>query len=132
MHPREKRIPIDQCVERKLYKLHARNIKIGVYIREPKHGGGEWYHFYGIRTKFGSRFIDAENHWDAQEFASCAPLEEIGECPEGIPVEYGSKELFEWLEAKEKELGLTDESSEKWKMQLFEEELAERKKNRQP
>ena len=132
MHPRENRIKIEDCQPGKLYKLHARNIKIGVYKREPMHGGGEWFHFYGIRTKFGSRFIDAENHWDAKEFATCAPLEEIGECPEGILIEYGSKELFEWLEAKEKELGLTDEAHESWKQKLWEEELAERKKNRQP
>jgi hypothetical protein len=125
----EKRIPIEQCVERKVYKLHARNIKIGVYVREPKYGGGEWFHFYGIRTKFGSRFIDAENHWDGKEFASCCPLEEIGELPADINIE-DREALFNWLDAKEKEVWPTDEAWHEWKEKLWEEEMSARRAQR--
>lgn len=134
---RDKRIPIEKCVNRKLYKLLARNIKIGVYQREPKHPSvatpesPEWYHFYGIREKFGNRFVDAENHWDAKEFASCCPMEEIGELPDHISIadHGGGKELFDWLEAKEKELGLTAEEYHKWREKIYQEDLAERKQN---
>jgi hypothetical protein len=134
---RDKRIPIEQCVNGKLYKLLARNIKIGVYKREPKHPdvatpeSSEWFFFYGIRTKFGSRFIDAENHWDAKEFASCCPMEEIGELPAHIDISEarGNTELFEWLEAKEKELGLTDEEFHKWRESIYQADLIERKSN---
>ncbi len=100
----EKLIPIDQCVNRKLYRVQARNIKIGVYFREPhKYDDGEWYSFYGIRTKFGKQFIDSEDHWDAKEFATCKPLEVIGELPEDIDIK-DSDALMAWLETKEAEL----------------------------
>lgn len=97
-------IPLPECQERKLYRLFARNIRIGVF--HPEQG------FIGIRTKFGSRFLDSENHWDAPEFATAKPLEVIGELPPEIrcsqfAVEPGygksNNELFAWLEQQEKE-----------------------------
>jgi hypothetical protein len=123
MHPRENRIKLEACEHGKLYKLHARNIKIGIWCAETQS-------FIGIRTKFGSRFLDGEHHWDAPEFATASPLEVIGEVPSEMVVDkhyYGSNVIFEWLDTKEKELGLTDENHEAWKMKLWEEELAERK-----
>lgn len=89
--------------------------------------------FIGIRTKFGSRFLDDEHHWDAPEFATASPLEIIGEIPSDIVIDknyYGSDIIFQWLDAKEKELGFSDEATEKWKLELFQAELEERKKTR--
>lgn len=126
MHPRDNRIKLEDCQHGKLYKLHARNIKIGVWCAETQS-------FIGIRTKFGSRFLDDEHHWDAPEFATASPLEIIGEIPSDIVIDknyYGSDIIFQWLDAKEKELGFSDEATEKWKLELFQAELDERKKTR--
>ncbi len=128
MHPREKRIPIDQCVERKVYRVWARNIKIGVFLKSKRFNDSDWFGFYGIREKFGSRFIDSENHWDAPEFATCCPLEVICDLPADIEIGGDNKALFEWMDAKEKELGLTDQAWGEWKMKLFQAELDARKK----
>ena len=40
--------------------------------------------YYGIREKFGSRYIFMEYHWDAPSFATARPLEDLGPLPEGI------------------------------------------------
>ena len=47
---------MEQCVKGRVYKLWCRNLSIGVY--DGKEG------FIGIRTKFGSRYLDTEYHWD--------------------------------------------------------------------
>lgn len=131
MHPRDKRIPIDQCEDRKVYRVWARNIKIGVYLKgKREYDGSDWFGFYGIREKFGSRFIDSENHWDAPDFATCCPIEVICNLPSDIEIGGDNKALFEWMDAKERELGLTDQAWGEWKMQLFQQELEERKKQK--
>jgi hypothetical protein len=135
MHPRDNRIPIAQCEDRKVYRVWARNIKIGVYLKGKREfNGSDWFGFYGIREKFGSRFIDSENHWDAPDFATCCPIEVICDLPSDINITEGegSEELFKWLDAKEQELGLTDQVWGEWKMKLFQDELASRKKDKQP
>ena len=53
-------ISIDQCENRRLYKLDSRNLSYGVY-RASSRG------FIGIRTKFGDRFLFEEYHWDTGE-----------------------------------------------------------------
>ena len=55
-----KSIPIKQCENRRLYKIDSRNLKYGVY-RADTQG------FIGVRTKFSSRFLFEENHWDTGE-----------------------------------------------------------------
>jgi len=105
MHPRDNRIKIEDCQHGKLYKLSARNIKIGVWNDKSKS-------FIGIRTKFGNKFLDDENHYDDLKFATASPLEIIGELPADIVLEenyYNDGLLFQWLELKEKELGIYDE-----------------------
>lgn len=49
-------IPMKECVARRLYRIVCRNLSYGIYD-----GKGS---FIGIRTKFGSRFLDSESHWD--------------------------------------------------------------------
>ena len=125
MHPRDKRIPIEQCEDGKVYRVWARNIKIGVYFKSTrKFDGSDWNGFYGIREKFGSRFIDSENHWDGVCNATCCPIEVICDLPSTIDIKegHGSEELFAWLDAKEKELGLTDQAWNEWKVSLFQSE----------
>lgn len=68
-------LPLEACVDRQLYRLHSRNLAIGVYSAASRS-------FYGIRTKFGQRFVDDEYHWDASTVHGTAkPLEPLGEAP---------------------------------------------------
>ena len=47
---------ISECVKGRLYKIRARNFRLGVY------DGNEG--FIGLREKFGSVFLDTEYHYD--------------------------------------------------------------------
>lgn len=64
----EHRIPIEECIARHVYRIHARNLKIGVFNGVSG--------FYGIRTKFDSQFIDCEAHFDRD--GTVYPLEDLG------------------------------------------------------
>ena len=50
------KIPLEQCVRGRVYEIRSRNLAVGVY--DGKCG------FIGIRTKFGSRYLFTEYHWD--------------------------------------------------------------------
>jgi hypothetical protein len=50
------RVPISECVPRRLYRLKCRNLTLGVY--DGNQG------FIGIREKFSSKFLFTEYHWD--------------------------------------------------------------------
>jgi len=54
--PRDTLPLIKDCEFRRIYKLECRNLKYGVF--DGKDG------FIGIRTKFKSRFLFREYHWD--------------------------------------------------------------------
>jgi len=68
-------IPMDQCVRGRLYRFRARNFEIGVY--DGKQG------FIGIRTKFGSRYLATEYHWDqGAPFGTVREVVDTGvDCP---------------------------------------------------
>lgn len=92
-----------------LYRLNARNIRMGVFIPgaavpegEGRANLGNKAHFIGIRTKFGSRFLDKEFHYDADpHFGTAEPLEDIAVCPlQNLEEE---QPLFDWLEQMENE-----------------------------
>lgn len=51
-------IPLEELEVGAAYELEARNIHIGIW------DGKE---FYGIRYKFGDRFIDSEIHYDLDD-----------------------------------------------------------------
>jgi hypothetical protein len=64
-------IAMTDCVERAIYRLSSRNLSVGVYNGK----GG----FIGIRTKFGSRYLDTEYHRDTgAPFGTVTPFERIG------------------------------------------------------
>lgn len=50
------RVPIDACIQGRLYKINCRNLSLGVY--DGNQG------FIGIRQKFNSKFLFTEYHWD--------------------------------------------------------------------
>lgn len=66
-----KLIPIKDCIKRRVYKLDCRNLSHGVYNGDCE--------FIGIRTKFGSRFLFAEVHYDASDmFGTVRRMEDTG------------------------------------------------------
>lgn len=70
-------IPFDQLVKGNVYKLNSRNLRIGVF--DGKKG------FIGIRTKFGSRFLDTEIEWDQdQHYGTARAVELIGSIPKEV------------------------------------------------
>ena len=85
-------IALRDCEHRRLYRLDARQLTYGVF---DKNMGG----FIGIRKKFDKRFLDSENHWECEKFATAKPLEALGMLPEGIECsESNNPTLFEWLD----------------------------------
>jgi hypothetical protein len=111
----EKYLPIQDCKHGYLYEIDSRNLRLGVYNENTKS-------FYGIRYKFGDRFIDDEFHWDLNEpYGTCKPIRELEVCPieftgelspiaEGEYKEHSIKwrhqkitnydQLFNWLDQK--------------------------------
>lgn len=86
-------IPLDSCVHGHAYRLRARNFRVGVYDSGEKG-------FLGVRTKWGSQFLDTEYHYDASEgFGTACPLEDLGPVPEGTEVSRNAQ-LLEWLKAR--------------------------------
>jgi hypothetical protein len=70
-------IKLDQLGRGKVYRLKSRNLAYGVWNGTNS--------FIGIRTKFGSRFLDEEIHWDLDEnHGTALALEELGAIPESI------------------------------------------------
>lgn len=64
-------IGLTQCKKRRIYKLISRNLSFGVFDGDTI--------FIGIRTKFGRRFLDTENHWDiGPPFGTVRPEEDTG------------------------------------------------------
>lgn len=87
----DRTIALADCVERGLYRLHSRNLVLGVYV-----GDGL---FVGIREKFGSRYLDTELH--PERGGTARPIDRVSiDAPAGIPLLGGwgsSKVLFDFL-----------------------------------
>lgn len=71
---------IENLIKGRIYLLQCRNLSFGVWDGDKG--------FIGIRTKFGSRFLFTELHWDAdQNFGTVAHAVDIGlDIPENIDV----------------------------------------------
>lgn len=80
-----KRIRLEDCKHRGLYRLRSRNLAIGVF-NEKSQG------FCGIREKFGSRYVFEEYHVDYDgPYKTAAPMELL---PEELPAELEPIEHF--------------------------------------
>lgn len=97
-------IPLSNCVDRGLYRIDSRNLSFGVFKKENSG-------FIGIRLKFNFEFLFTEYHWDTGEpFGTVKPIEYIEACPiENLKESEANKELFNWLEQKEKEHAKKDD-----------------------
>jgi hypothetical protein len=97
-HPTPDMIPLADCKPRWLYYIASRNLSMGVYSPDDKG-------FIGIRTKFGSRFLATEYHWDTGEpYGTAIPYEALEQIPDDIELSLSNdKKLREWmLEAEER------------------------------
>ena len=77
-------IPIYKCKDGFVYRLDARNLKYGIWLK----GKGVWVKaegvFRGLRRKFGETFLDTEYHWDeGPPHGTAKPIEEIEEFSRG-------------------------------------------------
>lgn len=64
------RITLAACVDRQVYRVHSRNLDPHCVFSAADRG------FFGIRTKWGTRFIDIEYHVDLgrEGFGTAMPL----------------------------------------------------------
>jgi hypothetical protein len=68
-------IPLEKCKHGHLYRIHSRNLELGVFNERTKG-------FVGIREKFWKLYLFTEYHADTgAPFGTVHPLEEIEECP---------------------------------------------------
>lgn len=90
--PKSDMIPLPACKSRWLYAIMSRNLSMGVYNQESRG-------FIGIRTKFGTRFLDTEFHWDTGEpFGTAIPYAALEQVPDDIELsDFNNKKLWEWL-----------------------------------
>jgi len=72
-------LKLDECQIRAVYRVHSRNLTFGAF------DGNDG--FVGIRTKFNSRFLFTEYHYNALAFATVRPLEKVGEVPASISLD---------------------------------------------
>lgn len=80
-HGCQKTNPLSECEVGKVYKLHSRNLLVGVF--DGHHG------LIGIREKFYDFYLDTEYHFDINQIVGTAhPLELIGEIvqQDGLPL----------------------------------------------
>lgn len=74
-------IPKSECKHGYLYRIHSRNLILGVFNELT---GG----FIGLRSKFGDIYAFEEFHWDnGPPYGTVKPIEELEKLPEGIEVE---------------------------------------------
>lgn len=82
---------IEDCIHNGFYHVGARNFYFGVFNKENGF-------FYGIRHKFGIRFIDQELHWDLNEkFGTAKPIEFIKICPID-DINAFDREMDDWMQ----------------------------------
>ena len=97
---RNPNLPVmDQLIKGRIYKIECRNLACGVW--NGVNG------FTGIRTKFGSRFLFTEYHWDYSEhIGTVYNAEDTGV---DIPNDLDLKE----------DLGVKDQTTDKWLERKF-------------
>jgi len=67
------RVPIAECVLRRLYKVKARSLDGEFAVYDGQEG------FVGLRVKFGAKFLSREFHWDqGPPFGTVFKLEDTG------------------------------------------------------
>lgn len=96
-----KYIEHEECIHGCLYKLHSRNLSIGIFNSNDNS-------FTGIRRKFTLEFLDHEIHYDCNQtygtvkpllFLEVSPFNSIIDFKNLTTTEYN--QIFEYLKEKE-------------------------------
>jgi len=91
-------LKMGQCERGVVYRIHSRNLAIGVYDGK----GG----FVGLREKFGRTYLFTEFHHDTgAPYGTVHPLEKIGVLPDGV-------EILEHVEVIERECSCAHPSAD--------------------
>lgn len=86
-------IPLSECKHGHGYWLDSRNLCYGVFDENTKG-------FVGIRTKFTSRYLFTEYHWDTgAPFGTACPTSLDEKCPLDN-LDEGNTTIFDWIQAK--------------------------------
>jgi len=75
MRRQEDTIPLEECIDRHIYKLRSRNLSLGVFNTHRKG-------FIGIRQKFESRYLFTEFYYDLGNFGTAYPIKDFGLLPD--------------------------------------------------
>ena len=82
-------IPFSECKTGYLYRISARNSRLGIFVKET---GG----FVILREKFSHEYLFVELHWDVDSrFGTVTPIKELehfGDIPEWFRTWYDSDE----------------------------------------
>ena len=83
---------MEECIERRLYKIKCRNLTHGVW--NGKDG------FIGIRTKFNQKYLFTELHWDTGEpYGTVREAIDTGiDVPDGIELKECSPTVDEFTQ----------------------------------
>ncbi len=100
------RIPFEELKHGGCYRIHSRNLILGIYNENAKG-------YIGIREKFGDEYLFTEYDWETgPPFGTVKPYEFIDMLPAEIPVaedvprvneanviigQSENKQLFDWL-----------------------------------
>lgn len=88
-------IKLSECKNRRVYRIHSRNLSFGVFDGERG--------FIGIREKFNSLYLFKEYHWDTgPPFGTVRPLEDT---QIDLPEEIECSELGDGGRSKDKKTG---------------------------
>lgn len=69
-----KYIPINKCIDGHVYRIRARNGRIGIFKKDNENA------FTLNRHKFGQNYLFDEYHWDnGPPYGTVRPLEDLGE-----------------------------------------------------
>jgi hypothetical protein len=98
-------IKIEDCKDGFLYRIDARNARVGIYDKEQ-------LGFIISRHKFKDNFLYIEYHWDVGNFkpelkqhGTVVPLEELGPTKLSFPPEMNDEEKLKFLNQQEEKLG---------------------------
>lgn len=83
-------ISIENCIHGCLYEVDARNFSFGVFNKDERG-------FIGIRHKFGTKFLDLELYWHANEtYGTVIPIKYICDCPY-MDISVHNSDLYKWI-----------------------------------
>ena len=102
-------IPIDQCIEGHVYRIRARNGRIGIFMKEHRFTirNREYcgYNVFVLSRHKGNNYVDYEEHWDnGPPHGTVMPFNDLGEASNFKD----DQEKLDYLNKLTKEIGGVD------------------------